>query len=181
MATVNKYNTLPEQVQENKDDIQVLDEGLEALGETINKNYDDIVDIINKDINDLDNQLSSQITNLESKINTNAEEIDKIKNATDIITTDCNISDETSSSLRLKLNNLSSGEKLTKKTGKLYTINDATFVNLKTTDGTFIGNIQISHYQDLYAKGSFIDTNSGRYYDVWFDTDANDVTIIYIY
>lgn len=42
MAVLSKYNTLPEQVKENTEEIATLDTGLTDLGKTINENYDSL-------------------------------------------------------------------------------------------------------------------------------------------
>lgn len=98
MATIDKYNTLPEQVLINIDKIsdletetKTLDTGLTDLGKTINENYDSLNERITKNEEDITknnksiSSIQSTNTSLISSIDTIEGEISQINNDIKVI------------------------------------------------------------------------------------------------
>lgn len=89
MATIDKYNTLPEQVLINMDKIsdletetKTLDTGLTDLGETINKNYDSLNERITENTNNINTNYKSLDTRVKgnsTNINENVTRIETLE------------------------------------------------------------------------------------------------------
>lgn len=150
---LDKYKTLPEQVQDNTTKIEELESKITD---------------------------KSDIEELEIKVATNTSDISTLKSSIDTSTATFNIPTETSNTLRVKLNNLEVGKMFYTASFSGSTIHK--YVVITTSSGTFSSTFEVMEYiKGKGAIGTFFDSTSKRVYDFLVDLNRHYLNITYKY